>query len=115
MATLDSDSGPYHGPYEWPARLIMIPALGLIAVSVVQSWYLHVRHGMAVSSHWLVWVDVWGLCLALNLYALYRRLSAKIAEGGPAREFLDEIRAYIAVLAILASMLLEVPTGSRLT
>ena len=110
MSYLDTNPSPYPGWQDTLAPLLMVVGLILFAIALAEPWCLRLRHTIAFSPHWLAWVDVFGLTLAVNLCSVYRRLSAKIAEGGTDRDFLGGIRLNIAVLVTLASMLLEVAT-----
>ena len=63
---------------------------------------------MPISPGWLAVIDLLSILLAYAWFWLYRRLSAKIAEGAPGYPFLDRIRLTLSLLAqnVLALVIL---------
>jgi hypothetical protein len=119
MATAAPDLGPWHGQFEGHARVYMVLALVEAASLVISPWILgwiailHHRGrvlagDLPVSPGWLAVIDFLGIILAYAWFSLYRRLSAKIAEGAPGYPFLDRIRLTISLLAqnVLALVIL---------
>lgn len=119
MTTAASDSGPWHGQFEGHARVYMVLALVESAALVISPWLLgwiaslhHPGHiystDLPVAPSWLAIIDLLGIILAYAWLSLYRRLSAKIAEGAPGYPFLDRIRLTMALLAqnVLALVIL---------
>ncbi len=109
MATA-ANLGPWHGQFEGHARVYMVLALvegaGLVIAPWMLGWIAILHHpgrvyasDLPVSPGWLAFIDLVGIFLAYGWFSLYRRLSAKIAEGAPGYPFLDRIRLTIALLA----------------
>jgi len=117
MAT--ANLGPWHGQFESHARVYMVLALVEGGALVIAPWMLgwmaslH-HHGhlfstdLPIAPGWLAAIDLLGILLAYAWLSLYRRLSAKIAEGAPGYPFLDRIRLTITLLAqnVLALVIL---------
>jgi hypothetical protein len=110
MDTAAPDLGPWHGQFEGHARVYMILALVEAAGLVIFPWLMgaiallhHPGHlfvsDLPLSPGWLAFVDFLGITLAYAWFSLYRRLSAKIADGVPGYPFLDRIRLTISLLA----------------
>jgi hypothetical protein len=119
MTTAASESGPWHGQFEGHARIYMTLALIESAALVISPWVIglvsswHHPGGilstdLPIAPGWLVVIDLLGIVLAYAWYALYRRLSARIADGAPGYPFLDRIRLTMALLAqnVLALIIL---------
>lgn len=109
MATA-ANLGPWHGQFEGHARVYMVLALvegaGLVIAPWMLGWIAILHHpgrvyasDLPVSPGWLAFIDLVGILLAYGWFSLYRRLSAKIAEGSAGYPFLDRIRLTIALLA----------------
>jgi hypothetical protein len=95
--------------------LALIEAAALVISPWMLGWIALLRHpghlygtDLPVSPGWLVVIDLVGIFLVYAWLSLYRRLSAKIAEGVPGYPFLDRIRLTMSFLAqnVLALVLL---------
>jgi hypothetical protein len=103
MATTANDLGSWHGPHEAYAKLYVNLCLaelfGFLVFPWVGPWLTLIHHPtlsyarlLRISPGWLVLIDLLGLTLAISMITIYRRLSAKIAEGAAESAFLDRIR-----------------------
>jgi hypothetical protein len=117
--TTASASGPWHGQFEGHARICMFLALLEAAALVISPWVMgwvasmhHPGHmdstDLPIAPSWLAIIDLLGIILAYAWFSLYRRLSARIAEGAPGYPFLDRIRLTMSLLAqnVLALVIL---------
>jgi hypothetical protein len=113
------DLGPFHGDCEQHAQVFTWFTLALSAGVLLFPWFLagmlelhhplrSFRSGLPTSIAWLSSLDALGLILMLNYHTLYRRLSARIAVGGPDAVFLDGVRHQVAALGFSLLMLLIV-------
>lgn len=109
MATA-ANLGPWHGQFEGHARVYMVLALvegaGLVIAPWMLGWIAILHHpgrlyasDLPVSPGWLACIDLLGILLGYGWFSLYRRLSAKIAEGVSGYPFLDRMRLTVALLA----------------
>jgi len=108
---LDSDRlslGSFDGPKEGYAKLFTWMTLVGSAVLIVGPWvlksistshaeYPHTRIHVS-PTFLLVEIDALGAIFAFVYYTIYKRLSARIVEGGPESNFLDGIRLSVATL-----------------
>ena len=117
MATTSFDSAPFHGSNEGYAKLYLVLSLAEAFGLLVFPWIVSVlkrahhpgvsfAHLLPVSPLMLVLLDVLGLTLVLAFVSINRRLSARIAEGGPEAKFLDQIR--VGVMALTQSAIILV-------
>jgi hypothetical protein len=103
--------GPFRGDREGYARLFVwlasVEGLMLLVFPwvLVRILSLHHHHfnrdlflGMPEIFFRLGVVDVFALITALNFWIFWRRLNAKIAEGGAEAAFLDKTRMHVAAL-----------------
>jgi len=95
--------------------LALVEAAALVISPWMLGWIALLRHpghlyarDLPASPGWLALIDLVGIFLAYAWFSLYRRLSAKIAEGVPGYPFLDRIRLTVSLLAqnVLALVIL---------
>ncbi len=101
------DLGPFHGNHKSNAIVYSWLTAAQISMLFIFPWLvalldaLHHHRG-----HHLLSVSLWELCLlnlvgfttAWSYWKLWKRLGAKIAEGGEGAPFLDQVRFGIASL-----------------
>jgi hypothetical protein len=106
------DLGPFHGEWESAAKFFTLTVLIGSACLIAFPWILglisahhQLRYSVNAfphSSARLVLLDFWGVLLASSYYSIYRRLSARISEGGPESPFLDLLRFTLAFQGFIA-------------
>lgn len=88
----------------------MVLALGetvcLIVLPWVFGWIAMLRNpdrvylsGLPMSPGWLAAVDLIGIFVAYCFFSVYKRISARIADGVPGYAFLDRIRLSFTLLS----------------
>jgi hypothetical protein len=86
--------------------LALAETVCLIALPWIFGWVQMLRNpdlvymnGLPMSPGWLALVDLIGIFAAYAYYSLYRRISARIADGVPGYAFLDRIRLNLTLLS----------------
>jgi hypothetical protein len=101
---------PFHGAGEKGAQIIKWCILLEAAMAIAFPWLVflvrphHPTFGRYVdlpSFGALCFIDCLGLVAALGFLDLYKRLSSKIAEGGPESVFLDRVRSSMTLMVQL--------------
>lgn len=78
--------------------LIVLPwAVGWIAM-LRNPGFVYLN-GLLMPPSWLAVVDLLGIFAAYAYYSLYKRISARIADGVPGYAFLDRIRLSLTLLS----------------
>jgi len=78
--------------------LIVLPwVVGLI--HLLRNPDLVYLNGLPMSPGWLAAVDLVGIFVAYSFYSLYKRISARIADGVPDYAFLDRVRLSFTLLS----------------
>jgi len=86
--------------------LALTETVCLIVLPWVVGWVEILRNpdvvylnGLPMSPGWLASVDLIGIFVAYCFYSLYKRISARIADGVPGYAFLDRIRLTFTLLS----------------
>lgn len=86
--------------------LALAETVSLIVLPWVFGWIEILRNrdlvylnGLPMSPGWLAAVDLIGIFVAYCFYSLYKRISARIADGVPGYAFLDRIRLSFSLLS----------------
>lgn len=86
--------------------LALVETTGLIVLPWVLGWIdmlrnpdLVYRKGLPMPPGWLALVDLVGIFAVYAYYSLYKRISARIAEGVPGYAFLDRVRLSLTLLS----------------
>lgn len=79
-------------------------------VGMLRSPGLAYLNDLPMSPGWLAFIDLLGVFAVYAYYSLYKRISAKIADGVPGYAFLDRIRLSSTLLAhtVIAMVILIV-------
>jgi hypothetical protein len=116
MATTANPLGPWHGSHEGYGKLYFVLCLAEMSSLIAFPWIIPsfslIRHPslsyyrlLPVAPGRLVLFDFMGLSFAAIFVSIYRRLSARIAEGAAESKFLDGIRLNMVSMVNLGLML----------